>query len=384
MIKLTPLYLLGIAGLGSVLATAALAQENKYYYWGLGVGQSHSQIDDRLTTNSLLGTSTSPGSFTREAQDTSYKVFGGYQLNQNIALEAGYFNLGKFTYSTSLPAGTLNGRYETEGIHLDLVGTLPLGSHWAALARVGAHHALTRDGFSGPGLPASASNDNSQRANNVKVGLGLQYELTPSMFLRGEAERYRVKDGLGNNGDVNMFSMSLVFPIGRSAPRAVVVAAPPAYVTPVAPPPPMPVVMASPPPPPPPVTAVVPRRVQFSADSLFTFDKAVVRPEGKAALDAFAKDLQGARYSTVSVEGNTDRLGSDAYNQKLSQVRADAVKAYLITSAGMVGTKISAIGRGESNPVTKPGDCKGNTANAALIACLQPDRRVDVEVTGER
>ncbi|MDO8284197.1 MAG: OmpA family protein [Rhodoferax sp.] len=382
MKKLTPLYLLGVAGLGTVLATSAIAQENKYYYWGLGGGQSHSQIDDRLTTNSLLGSSTSPGSFTNETQDTSYKLFGGYQFNRNIALEAGYFNLGKFTYSTSLPAGTLNGRYETEGINLDLVGTMPLSARWSALARIGVQYANTRDAFSGPGLPASAPTDNSQRSNNGKVGLGLQYELTPSMFLRGEAERYRVKDGLGSNGDVNVVSVSLVFPIGRSAPRPVVVAQAP-YVEPVAPPPPAPI-MVAPPPAPAPVAVVMPKRVQFSADSLFTFDKAVIRPDGKTALDVFAKDLQGTRYSTVSVEGNTDRLGSDAYNQKLSQERADAVKGYLIANAGIDGNKISSIGRGESNPVTKPGDCKGSNANAALIACLQPDRRVDVEVTGER
>lgn len=380
MKRLTPLYLLGVAGLGSVLATSALAQENKYFYWGLGVGQSQSQIDNRQTTNSLLGSSTSPSAFTSESQDTSYKLFGGYQFNRNIGLELGYFNLGKFTYSTSLPAGTMNGRYETEGLHLDLVGTLPLGSHWSVLSRIGAHHAITRDAFGGPGLPATASVDNSQRANNIKVGLGLQYELTPSLFLRGEAERYRVKDGVGNNGDVNVFSMSLVFPIGRKAPREVVTPVPVAYVAPVAPPPPAPIAVVQPAP----VMVATPKRVQFSADSLFTFDKAVIRPDGKAALDVFAKDLQGARYRTISVEGNTDRLGSDAYNQKLSQARADAVKAYLITSAGIDSQKISSVGRGESNPVTKPDDCKGKQATAALIACLQPDRRVDVEVTGER
>jgi OOP family OmpA-OmpF porin len=117
---------------------------------------------------------------------------------------------------------------------------------------------------------------------------------------------------------------------------------------------------------------------------LFSFDKAVVRPDGKAALDSFARELQGTRYRSISVEGNTDRLGSDAYNQKLSQERADAVKAYLITGAGIDARKITAVGRGETNPVTKPGDCKGNKPTPSLIACLQPDRRVDVEVTGER
>ena len=381
MKKITPIYLLGIAGLGSVLASSAMAQHTPYSYLGLGVGQSQSQIEDSYTTNSLLKSSNSPASFSSERQDTAYKVFGGYQFHKNFALEAGYFNLGKFTYATSAPGGTLNGKYEIEGVNVDLVGTMPLSPKWSALARVGVQHANTRTGFSGPGYPASASQDNSSRINNVKVGLGLQYEITPSVLLRGEAERFRVRDGIANNGDVNYYSMSLVFPFGRKAPQQVAAVTPPPYVAP--PPPPAPIAVVTPPPPPP-APMPVARRVQFSADSLFSFDKAVIRPDGRAALDTFGRDLQGARYNSISVEGNTDRLGSDAYNQKLSQERADAVKAYLITNSGIDARKITATGRGETNPETKPEDCKGNKPTPTLIACLQPDRRVDVEVTGER
>ncbi|QTN27165.1 OmpA family protein [Rhodoferax sp. AJA081-3] len=381
MKKMKPLYLLGIAGLGSVLASSAIAQHSPYSYLGLGVGQSQSQIEDSQTTNSLLKSSNSPASFSSERQDTAYKVFGGYQFHKNFALEAGYFNLGKFTYATSAPGGTLNGRYEIEGVNLDLVGTMPLSPKWSALARVGVQHANTRTGFSGPGYPASASQDNSSRVNNMKVGLGLQYEISPSVLLRGEAERFRVRDGIANNGDVNYYSMSLVFPFGRKAPQQVAAVTPPPYVAP--PPPPAPIAVVTPPPPPP-APMPVARRVQFSADSLFSFDKAVIRPDGRAALDTFGRELQGARYNSISVEGNTDRLGSDAYNQKLSRERADAVKAYLITNGGIDARKITATGRGETNPETKPEDCKGNKPTPALIACLQPDRRVDVEVTGER
>lgn len=377
-----PLQLLGVAGLGAVLSTATFAQDSTFYYWGLSAGQSHSQIDDKLTTDSLLRTQTSPGSFTSEQQDTAYKVFGGYQLNPNIALEFGYFNLGKFSYSTSLPGGTLNGRYEVEGLNLDLVGTMPLSAKWSALARIGVQHAMTRDGFSGPGLPAYASVDNSQRANNLKVGLGLQYEISPSMLVRGEAERYRVKDGVGNNGDVNLFSVSLVFPFGRTPVRQVAAAPAPVYVAPAQPAPPP--AMVEPAPAPKPVAVVVPQKVHFSADSLFSFDKAVISPDGKSALDVFSQQLRGTRYSMIAVEGHTDRLGTSAYNQKLSQARADAVKTYLIAGAGIEPGKITAVGRGEGSPVTSSADCKGKTATKALIACLQPDRRVDVEVTGER
>jgi len=381
MKKITPIYLLGIAGLGSVLASSAMAQHTPYSYLGLGVGQSQSQIEDSYTTNSLLKSSNSPASFSSERQDTAYKVFGGYQFHKNFALEAGYFNLGKFTYATSAPGGTLNGKYEIEGVNVDLVGTMPLSPKWSALARVGVQHANTRTGFSGPGYPASASQDNSSRINNVKVGLGLQYEITPSVLLRGEAERFRVRDGIANNGDVNYYSMSLVFPFGRKAPQPVAAVTPPPYVAP--PPPPAPIAVVTPPPPPP-APMPVARRVQFSADSLFSFDKAVIRPDGRAALDTFGRDLQGARYNSISVEGNTDRMVSNAFNHKLSQESADAVKAYLISNSGIDARKITATGRGETNPETKPEDCKGNKPTPTLIACLQPDRRVDVEVTGER
>lgn len=364
------------------MTASAFAQDSTYSYWGLSAGQSHSQIDDRLTTDSLLRTHNAPSSYWNETQDTAYKLFGGYLLTPNLALEGGYFNLGKFSYSTALPGGTLNGRYEVEGLNLDLVGTMPLSAKWSALARLGVQHAMTRDGFSGPGLPSYASVDNSQRANNLKVGLGLQYEISPSVLVRGEAERYRVKDGLGNNGDVNLFSMSLVFPFGRSTPRPMVTAQAPAYV---APPPPLPMAVAPPPTLPPPPAAVVPvQTVQFSADSLFSFDKAVIGPDGKSALNEFAGKLRGTRFSMILVEGHTDRLGSSAYNQKLSEERADAVKAYLVAGTGIEPAKIRSVGHGETMPVTKSADCKGTSATKALIACLQPDRRVDVEVTGER
>lgn len=133
-----------------------------------------------------------------------------------------------------------------------------------------------------------------------------------------------------------------------------------------------------------PAPAPVPQRVSMSAESLFGFDASAVKPEGRAELDKFARDLSSANYQTVTVEGHTDRLGSDAYNQKLSEERANAVKNYLVTSGRLDGSKISAVGKGESMPVTKAEDCKGNQRTAALVACLQPDRRVDVEVTGTR
>ncbi len=132
--------------------------------------------------------------------------------------------------------------------------------------------------------------------------------------------------------------------------------------------------MSLPPPP--------PRRVSFSADTLFAFDRSEIRPQGKVALDQFAHELGGTHFDAIPVEGHTDRLGSQAYNQKLSVRRAEAVKSYLVSAGGVDAARISAVGMSESQPVTKAEDCRGTKPNAKLVACLQPDRRVDVEVSG--
>jgi len=100
------------------------------------------------------------------------------------------------------------------------------------------------------------------------------------------------------------------------------------------------------------------------------------------ALDQFAHELAGTHFDAITVEGHTDRLGSQAYNQKLSMRRAEAVKSYLVSAGGVDAGRVSAVGKGESQPVTKAEDCRGAKPNPKLIACLQPDRRVDVEVSG--
>ena len=99
-------------------------------------------------------------------------------------------------------------------------------------------------------------------------------------------------------------------------------------------------------------------------------------------LDDLVRVLQGAKYEVILAIGHTDRIGSAAYNQKLSVRRANAVKKYL-TDKGIEANRVYAEGKGKTQPVTKPGDCKGKPGKK-LIACLQPDRRVDVEVNGTK
>lgn len=145
------------------------------------------------------------------------------------------------------------------------------------------------------------------------------------------------------------------------------------------------VVTAAAPPPKPaatpaPVTRRAPQSISFSVDALFAFDKAELKPEGKTLLDDFANQLRRAQYETIAVTGHTDRFGSNDYNQKLSERRANSVKDYLVRK-NVPAHRINASGKGETQPVTRPDDCKGGQS-VKVIACLQPDRRVHVEVTG--
>jgi OOP family OmpA-OmpF porin len=394
---LRTLTTLMLTGFGTLSATSALAQlrEGPYAYGGLSVGQSRAKVDENRIAGSQLGLGLTTSSVTRDETDTAYRVFGGYQFNRNFALEAGVFDLGKYSLNaTTVPAGSLIGEIKNRGAHLDLVGTLPVTERLSVLGRIGAHHARTRGDFRGTGAVTPLNPAPSIRETNPKLGVGLQYAINPSFLVRGEVERYQVNDSVGHRGGVNVVSMSVVFPFGRAPePVRMAVAEPaPAYV----PPPPAPVaapvepapapapiiIVAAPPPPPP---APPPRsRVSFSAGSLFNFDQSNVQPEGRAALDKFASDLAGTQYDTISVEGHTDRLGSPAYNQKLSMERADAVKAHLVTTGRIDPAKITATGKGESTPVTQSDGCKGTRPTAALVACLQPDRRVEIEVTGTR
>lgn len=219
MKMITALCQSGLVGLACLAAGPTFAQEGfPYYYGGLSVGQSRATIDqDRITANLQSQGLTTTG-MSRDERDTAFKLFGGYQFNRHFALEGGYFNLGKFGFtSTTQPAGTLSGQLKAQGLNVDVVGTLPVNERFAVFGRVGAHYTQTRDSFSGSGA-VSVSNSNPHKdAANYKVGVGMQYAFNQTVTLRAEAERYRINDAVGNRGDIDVVSLSLVFPFGRTA-----------------------------------------------------------------------------------------------------------------------------------------------------------------------
>jgi len=123
-------------------------------------------------------------------------------------------------------------------------------------------------------------------------------------------------------------------------------------------------------------------KVTLAADALFDFDKAVLRPEGKAKFDKLVQDIKGISLEVIIAVGHADRFGTDKYNQKLSEKRAEAVKAYLV-SKGIEANRVYAEGKGKKQPVTKADQCKGGKSKK-VIECLQPDRRVEIEVIGTK
>lgn len=138
--------------------------------------------------------------------------------------------------------------------------------------------------------------------------------------------------------------------------------------------PPAPVAPA-PAPAPVPEAAPVPtsEKVSYSADAFFDFDKAILKPAGKASLDELSGKLGGMNLEVIIAVGHTDSVGTDAYNQKLSIRRAEAVKAYL-KDKGIEETRIYTEGKGESQPKADNATAEGRAQN----------RRVEIEVVGTR
>ena len=127
---------------------------------------------------------------------------------------------------------------------------------------------------------------------------------------------------------------------------------------------------------------VVSKTFNLSSDVTFAFGKANLKPQAKATLDGIYGEIAQINNANVAVAGYTDRIGKDAPNVKLSQRRADSVANYLVAK-GVPAQNISAVGHGKANPVTGS-TCDAVKGRKALIACLAPDRRVEIAVNGTK
>lgn len=129
------------------------------------------------------------GGLSTDRSSTGGKLYGGYGITPNIAVEAGYADLGK----AESAAGSVRGH----GVFVDLVGTVPISESFSALGRVGA--------FNGR---SSVSGGSSESGTNAKLGLGLQYDINKQASVRGEWERYKFK-AFGERGDADLYTVGM-------------------------------------------------------------------------------------------------------------------------------------------------------------------------------
>lgn len=252
---------ISVAVLGATLGSSAFAQWAQGGYVGGNVGRTWSDFDATAATTPAA-TTTLTG---EDDTEVGYKLFGGYQFHPNFALEAGFFDLGRFDASFSGAPGTLDSRTRIRGLNLDLVGIMPLTDRFSAFARLGAAYSRASADVSTTGAFVGGSSRETKWG--PKFGLGLEYAFTPALAVRAEWERYnRIEDPVRGRGHVDMASLGLVYRFGAPAPAVTRVVAPPPPPPPapapapqVAPPPP-PAPVASPPPPPAPAPAPRPYR----------------------------------------------------------------------------------------------------------------------------
>jgi OOP family OmpA-OmpF porin len=197
----------------------------------------------------------------------------------------------------------------------------------------------------------------------LAISAGAYANVTPNLT---DAQGNPVKDGSGacvvTSGIVHP-ECAGAKPVAPAKPAAP--AAPAAPATPAAP--------AAKPAPAKPAPTSVRQAVVIQADALFDFDKSVLRPDGRKSIDDALAKVKGVDLEMIIATGHTDSVGTDAYNQRLSERRAAAVKEYLV-SKGVPASKITTIGKGESQPVATNKTAEGR----------QKNRRVDIEFKGVR
>jgi len=335
-----------LAGFATV---AQAAPKDNTWYAGAKLGWS--QYHD---TGSVLGQNDGP---TRKDQ-LGAGAFGGYQVNPYVGFELGYDWLGRMAYKGSLENG--NGAFKAQGVQLTTKLSYPVADDLDVYTRLGGM--VWRADTKAQNTEGSVK-EHDTGISPVFAG-GVEWAVTRDIATRLE---YQWVNNIGDAATVGvrpdngLLSLGVSYRFGQQEEAAPVVAPAPA-----------------------PAPEVQTKHFTLKSDVLFNFNKATLKPEGQQALDQLYTQLANLdpKDGSVVVLGFTDRIGSDAYNQTLSEKRAQSVVDYLV-SKGIPADKVSARGMGKSNPVTGS-TCDNVKPRAALIDCLAPDRRVEIEVRGSK
>ncbi len=346
---------LTIAALAAASVAQAAPQPNTFY---VGAKAGWASFHDGLNQAKYLEAPEATFGFKRNS--VTYGVFGGYQITDNFAVELGYDDFGraKLRMAKKDQKAKDAAKHTNHGAHLSLKASYPVLDGLDIYARVGA--ALIRSDYkvydhSEPAKLPQFKRTHSTQVSPVFAG-GLEYAFMPELALRVEYQWVnnvgKVKDVLVERvdyrPDIGSVTAGLSYRFGQSV-----------YVP-----------------------EVVSKTFTLNSDVTFGFDKADLKPAAQNVLDGIYGEIAQLKSASVAVAGYTDRLGSDAYNLKLSQRRADTVANYLVAK-GVAQNAISATGHGEANPVTG-NKCDSVKGRKALIACLADDRRVEIAVKGNK
>ncbi|AOF54008.1 hypothetical protein BKG91_06370 [Rodentibacter caecimuris] len=344
-----------VAGLAATSVAQAAPQENTFY---VGAKAGWASFHDGLKQfDSKYG-----NGFGVNRNSVTYGVFGGYQVlnrdNLGLAVELGYDDFGRAKFSKGEKVVS---KHTNHGAHLSLKGSYEVLEGLDLYGRAGA--ALVRSDYKNAKGVAEEDSVWGTRAHSLKVSpvfaAGVEYALPslPELALRVE---YQWLTSVGKDNKIaedadytpwiGSVTAGLSYRFGQGAP----VVAP----------------------------EVVSRTFNLNSDVTFAFGKANLKPQAQATLDGIYGEIAQVNSAKVAVAGYTDRIGKDAANLKLSQRRADSVANYLVAK-GVAAQDITATGYGEANPVTGA-TCDAVKGRKALIACLAPDRRVEIAVNGTK
>ena len=352
-----------VAGLAAASVAQAAPQENTFYA-GVKAGQAsfHDGISkNRVIADKLLGVN----DYGYNRNSFTYGVFGGYQIlnrdNLGLAVELGYDDFGRVKFKE---AGKVAAKHTNHGTHLSLKGSYEVLNGLDVYGKAGV--ALVRSDYKFYNTENGARDHKAGRHSLRTSGLfavGAEYAVLPELAVRLEYQwltrvgKYRTQETHNSSVDYNPWIGSInagvSYRFGQGA-----VAAP---------------AMAP---------EVVSKTFNLNSDVTFAFGKANLKPQAQATLDGIYGEIAQVHSAKVAVAGYTDRIGSDAGNLKLSQRRADTVANYLVQK-GVATNAISATGYGKANPVTGA-TCDQVKGRKALIACLAPDRRVEIAVNGTK
>lgn len=372
----------------SLPASLARAQDSGFYL-GVGAGTDRADINTQAVFDGIRASGATSAGASGYDRDTVSKLFVGYRFNRYVGLELGQVDLGNLGYEASANGTAVQrGEASLDATTLDLLATLPMADIATAFLRLGAGSMDISQVFSNPALGAAFANGSSS-ATNAHFGTGLEIRMTDSFSARLEWEAFRLPDNRVLDSTLSALTASVFYRFGAGkpapAPRAASAEPVPVQPTVTAPdptPPPAPAPAPTPVPAPAAAPATTLLSLTLDASTLFDLNSAELKDAGKQQIDQLVRDLASVSYEAIAVTGHTDRLGPPDLNQRLSTQRADAVRDYLI-AAGITAASITARGLGNERPITTLAQCPGERS-PALIACLQPDRRVEVQVSGTR